>query len=264
MEITNLPILDYLEFCRNTARSRGYLWVMVLLARKRDSQESYNDIKKYWNSYNDLTHNRILFLFSNSKNHKFDDQNGLPCENLDYIRVNNPNLSIVNNYPPAFSKNTYFFDTTINKYRINAIDNNENYITDIRDAYNINENCIPSIILFPTDWRYENQRIVIPISDDNLYNTIKNFISFIDKPFKDMFRLRAKLDKICDNITKTSEEMMENKITSKEIHFLKAQNYLSQEIFPGLSKEEKNYIDKIITNRDKEACNQFKQPLLGV
>ena len=67
MEVTNLPILDYLEFCRNTARNRGYLWVMVLLARKRDSQESYNDIKKYWNSYNDLIHNRILFLFSNSK-----------------------------------------------------------------------------------------------------------------------------------------------------------------------------------------------------
>ena len=64
MEISDLPIIDYLRLCRKTAYRRGFLWVMILLAREKDMPNGYDDIIRYWNSYDDLTGDKILFLLS--------------------------------------------------------------------------------------------------------------------------------------------------------------------------------------------------------
>ena len=64
MLITNLSIVEYIQTCIKTAYDQGYLWVMVLLARERDATRSYEELKRYWDSFNDLTGKSILFILS--------------------------------------------------------------------------------------------------------------------------------------------------------------------------------------------------------
>ena len=47
-------------------KGNDVLLVMVLLARERDIPNSYHDNIRYWNSYNDLAGNIILFLLTMS------------------------------------------------------------------------------------------------------------------------------------------------------------------------------------------------------
>ncbi len=37
MEIINMPIAEYLKTCKKVAYQRGFVWIMVLLARERDA-----------------------------------------------------------------------------------------------------------------------------------------------------------------------------------------------------------------------------------
>ena len=36
MDIAAIPIVDFLKFCREGAKNRGYNWVVSVLSRKRD------------------------------------------------------------------------------------------------------------------------------------------------------------------------------------------------------------------------------------
>ena len=69
LQIISMPVVEYLKMCKTVARQRGFVWVMVLLVRERDAIHSYNDLKHYWDSYNDLTGNYIClfdYLFISS------------------------------------------------------------------------------------------------------------------------------------------------------------------------------------------------------
>lgn len=59
-----MPIAEYLKMCKTVAYQRGFVWVMVLLAREHDAVRSYNDLKRYWDSFDDLAGDKILFIMS--------------------------------------------------------------------------------------------------------------------------------------------------------------------------------------------------------
>lgn len=60
MNITTLSIPDYLETCKDAARERGFVWILIFLARELDAQSSYEQLNAYWDSFDDLTSDKYM------------------------------------------------------------------------------------------------------------------------------------------------------------------------------------------------------------
>ena len=103
LQIISMPVVEYLKMCKTVARQRGFVWVMVLLVRERDAIHSYNDLKHYWDSYNDLTGNKILFIMSIVNRSGESYNTYLAHEIKEWRKLYNPNLLIMNqNVPTIF------------------------------------------------------------------------------------------------------------------------------------------------------------------
>ena len=164
MEIVSVSVTDYLNTCISTAYQKGFLWVMVFLARERDATHSYQELAEYWESFNDLTSDSILFVLS-AKNKK-----SSPLLNY----KNNPNMFVAN-------KAWHDLDITHPSRRFlgqrnAAIYNNTQYISEIRHSFGISEKDIPGILLFKLNSHGHEDPVVIPINEDNLYETIRGLI----------------------------------------------------------------------------------------
>ncbi len=159
-----MSVTEYLDTCLKTAYQKGFLWVMVLLARERDATHSYQELTEYWESFDDLTGDTILFVLS-SKNEKTS-----PFLNYKY----NPNMYVANklwhNFDVHHSYRSFLW------WRSAAIYNNTQYVSEIRHTFNIGEENIPAILLFKLNSYGHEKPVVIPISEDNLYNTIQGLI----------------------------------------------------------------------------------------
>ena len=146
-----MPIAEYLKLCKAIAFERGFVWVMVLLARERDAVHSYNDLKQYWNSFDDLTGDKILFILSIA-NRREESYRSYPVyEIAGWRRLYNPNLLIMNQRVPTVSRWEFPSDENIQKYRNMAIENNTHFISDLCNEFGISEKEVPSIVLFRTD-----------------------------------------------------------------------------------------------------------------
>lgn len=101
LEITGMPVVEYLKMCKKVAYQRGFVWVMVLLARERDAKHSYNDLKHYWDSYDDLTGDKILFIMSIANRREESYSAYLAHEIEAWRKLYNPNLLIMNQNVPT-------------------------------------------------------------------------------------------------------------------------------------------------------------------
>ena len=41
MDIAQIPIVDFLKYCKEGARSKGYSWIVCILCRSRDCKYLY-------------------------------------------------------------------------------------------------------------------------------------------------------------------------------------------------------------------------------
>lgn len=177
MDIINIPMLDYLKYCRKIAGDNGFKWIMVLLARELDAVKSYEQLKKYWNSFNDLTGDLVLFIMSiNNESHE--TPNGLANEVYDWRMINNSNLKIINDIQLSIRDDDFPSEESIMHYRNLAIENNSNGISNLCRFFNLPEELVPSVLLFETGSRYLRPSCVIPLESDDLYASMKKlFIS---------------------------------------------------------------------------------------
>lgn len=137
---------------------------MVLLARERDATRSYQELVEHWESFNDLTSDSILFVLS-AKNKK-----------------TSPLLNYKNN-PNMFVANKAWHDLDIHHpsrrflgQRSVAVYNNTQYISEICHSFGVSEKDIPAILLFKLTSHGHEEPVVIPINEDNLYETIRGLI----------------------------------------------------------------------------------------
>ncbi len=139
MEIINMPIAEYLKICKTVAYQRGFVWVMILLARERDAEHSYNELKQYWDSFDDLTGNQILFIMSIANRKEESYNSYLAHEIKGWRRIYNPNLLIMNQNVPTIPRWEFPSQENIQKYRNIAIENNTHFISELCYEFNISE-----------------------------------------------------------------------------------------------------------------------------
>lgn len=255
MEIINISIIDYLMLCRNLAADNGFKWIMVLLARERDSKKSYEDIKQYWDSYNDLTGEQILFIFSLANEERKFYTHYPSLEKKCWVKVRNPDFIILNKNVPTI------FDDIFHRER--ALKNNTNYISDLCNEFNISESKVPAILLFPTYGAYLNEienPIVIPINNDMLYDTIKKLLTSIENELRGYKDNQNKLKKIISMLNKVDQNISKNKLSKKERHYQQAKKFLSN---VNLNQEDHEAINNAIENLDINICDKFSQPIKG-
>lgn len=66
MIVTQLSLAEYFDLIVERATYGGYKWVIMFISRKAEAEKIYNEIENCWASLNDLTNNRIAFVFSAS------------------------------------------------------------------------------------------------------------------------------------------------------------------------------------------------------
>ncbi len=66
MIVTQLSLAEYFDLIVERATYGGYKWVIMFIGRKAEAKKIYNEIENCWASLNDLTNNRIAFVFSAS------------------------------------------------------------------------------------------------------------------------------------------------------------------------------------------------------
>ena len=66
MIVTQLSLAEYFDLIVERATYGGYKWVIMFIGRKAEAEKIYNEIENCLASLNDLTNNRIAFVFSAS------------------------------------------------------------------------------------------------------------------------------------------------------------------------------------------------------
>lgn len=264
MEIISIPIIDYLKLCKNLAAQRGFKWVMVLLARERDAIKSFEDIKKYWDSYDDLTAEHILFIFSiaNKKEDYYDKYPAL--EEKSWVRAYNSNLMVMNEQVPVITNEDIYSRKIIQNYRNIALSNHTQNISDLCREYDISESKVPAILLFPlhddTGYSIKNAPLLIPLKNDDLYCAIKHWLSLLDPYLKDIHIYKDRDKKISIELNEIDKMITNNALLSHERRYLRAKTFLQE---AQLSIEEQKSIETAIRELDLHICKKFAQPLRG-
>lgn len=150
LEIIEIPIIDYLQTCKKIAYERGFFWIMLFLARERDAVRSYQDLRDFWSSFDDLTGRKILFLLSVVNN----STSCLPRDNTSWRKVYNPHLQILNRDMSDFPYSP--------QRKAIAIENNTHYITELCNGLDISEDNVPAIALIRTEPFKHDDPIVLP------------------------------------------------------------------------------------------------------
>ena len=70
MQVTYIGLSEYFQRCIPKAKRKGYFLIISLIARYSDAQDLYEKLEKDWASLNDLTGDKILFVFSTPKARK--------------------------------------------------------------------------------------------------------------------------------------------------------------------------------------------------
>ena len=66
MIVTPMTLTQYYDLIVERATFGKYKWVIMLIGRKAEALNIYNEIEQTWASLNDLTNDRIAFIFSMS------------------------------------------------------------------------------------------------------------------------------------------------------------------------------------------------------
>ena len=258
-----MPIADYLKVCKKAAFERGFVWIMILLSRELDAIRSYNQLKQYWDSFDDLTGDKILFIMSVA-NQKERSYNNFFAHEIDrWRRLNNPNLLIVNQDAPTIPRWDFPSEMTIRKYQSMAIENNTHFISELCHEFNINEKDVPSFVLFSTSPCKEREPYIIPIKTDNLYLSIKEFIIGIQTELENFGRYRTKAREISLELKKVKSGIQQEVISNSERRYMVAKAKLLQVMKTGSEKINISTLQEAIEKGDIHACKQYPQPIRG-
>lgn len=260
MEISDIPITEYLRLCLKTAEQRGFLWVMVLLARERDLPNGYADIKKYWNSYDDLTGDNILFLLTTSNDPRQHIESILVHEKEGYKRAGNSNLLIVNSKPLYVSEKDY--PANAREYWMwgEALKNTSLHISPILRKYKLSERDIPAILLIPT---MEHSSPVIIRGINDVYSSLRSLIIHLEPLLRKFDDCKSSMAKNRQEITDTDKAIQANNqmIAGKQIHkYLQFKEYVDNYL-KELDSESRESLKSAIDNGDLRVCASFNQPL---
>jgi len=175
MQVTYIELSDYFQRCIPKAKGEGYILVIALIARYSDAQELYEKLEKSWASLNDLTGNRILFVFSTPKVRKKASFLHIPGRKIyegemcPFVELLNGNKVEDNNGPFEYFCDNY--DTIDWKQK------HSQTITKFAADYNIAEEKIPCLFLYNL---INDTHKIVPVGQTtDIYAMIKAMVAEI-------------------------------------------------------------------------------------
>ena len=191
MIVTYIGLSEYFRRCIPKAKTKGYALIISLIARYSDAQNLYERLEKDWASLNDLTGDKILFVFSTPKAREKASFFHIP-EKEPYEGVMCPFAELLNGR--GVEDNNGPFEFLYGGY--NKIDWKQRYsqtITEFAMHYNISEKEIPCLFLYDL---IGNRYKVIPIGKStDIYVMIKAMVEEIAEYIEERKYIEEQLEK---------------------------------------------------------------------
>lgn len=191
MQVTYIGLSEYFQRCIPKAKRKGYFLSISLIARYSDAQDLYEKLEKDWASLNDLTGDKILFVFSTPKARKRASFFHIPGKEP-YEGVMCPFIELLNGR--GVEDNNGSFEFQYGGY--NKIDWKQRHsqtITEFAMNYNILEKEIPCLFLYDL---IGNRYKVIPVGQStDIYVMIKAMVEEIAEYRKKCVNIEGQLEK---------------------------------------------------------------------
>lgn len=191
MQVTYIGLSEYFQRCIPKAKDKGYILIISLIARYSDAQVLYKKLEEDWASLNDLTGDKILFVFSTPKVRKkasFFHISGKEA----YEGVMCPFVELLNGR--GVEGNNGPFEYLFDGY--NKIDWKQKHsqtITEFAMNYNISEEEIPCLFLYDL---IRNRYKAIPVGQNtDIYAMIKAMVQEIAEYRKKRENIEEQLEK---------------------------------------------------------------------
>lgn len=191
MQVTYIGLREYFQRCILKAKEKGYILIVSLISRYSDAQDLYEKLEKDWASLNDLTGNKILFVFSTPKARKRASFFHIPGKEP-YEGVMCPFVELLNGR--GIEGNNGPFEYLYDGYnKINWKQKHSQTITEFAMNYNISEEEIPCLFLYDL---IRNRHKVIPIGQStDIYVMIKAMVEEIAEYRKKRENIEEQLEK---------------------------------------------------------------------
>lgn len=191
MLVTYIGLREYFQRCIPKAKKQKYVLILALIARYADAQELYDKLETDWASLNDLTNNKILFVFSTPKVRKRASFFHLPGK-PSYEGVMCPFVELLNGR--GVEDNNGPFEFLYHEYdNINWKQKHSQTITQFASAYNISEKEIPCLFLY--DLKKDRYKVIPVCESTDIYAVIKSFINEISEYGKRQQDVESQLEK---------------------------------------------------------------------
>ncbi|MBQ1172983.1 MAG: toll/interleukin-1 receptor domain-containing protein [Lachnospiraceae bacterium] len=189
MEITYIGLSECYREIIDRAQKSDYIWIMSLIARYADCENVYKKIEHDWESLNDLTGKKILFIFSSpsckewssffrKKGGKSYVGNGCPFITiLDKARIDDNKGGFNYNYP--------------NYENIDWKLKHSQTISEFAQNYNIPEEQIPCLFFYNV--RNRKTKIVPLKSNIDIYKLVKKIIICINDLYDRILTIESDL-----------------------------------------------------------------------
>jgi hypothetical protein len=143
MELTYIGLSEYYRKFIPRVKEKNYIWVISLIARYADAEQIYDKLEADWASLNDLTNNKILFVFSSPKISKRASFLHIPGR-ASYVGIMCPFIELLNGQ--KIEDNRGEFEYMYPNYsKINWKVKHSQSISEFVKEYNIPEEKIPCL-----------------------------------------------------------------------------------------------------------------------
>lgn len=180
---TYLPLVEYYEKYLEEARKRGFLLSVFLLSRKADTEEIYQEVVRDWESLDDITGKKILFIFSCAgagKKSPLLRTGGCHA-------VINPFISAESTMDCGDDKDYFESKFVRNAPVMDLADLHTKSISDMVRYFEISETTVPSFVL--TNLMSGKNHFVPIVEETNIYRLVKRVISGMENLMKEMDRV---------------------------------------------------------------------------
>lgn len=258
MQIVELPIEEFLQTSIKEARNEGFLWIMILLAREIEAENSYEQLRKCWSSFDNLTNKEILFMFSVAGEKKSEVGDCLPKKNSLGEIIFNPFLRIMNSLLPSLREKQNITNAENIKLLEKVLKGNTNHVSELCARLDVKEESVPAIVLINT---FNEKKIVLPLAEDDLYISIKKFICAISSELKAYNDLIDKRHSIRDEIENIDYKIQNSSIPKYAKDYYKAKGRLEEIIAKEPEGIDANALKAAIENNNISAKKQFPKEI---
>lgn len=172
MIVTPMSLATFFDTISQRAEKEGYNWIISLIGRYADAENVYDEIEKTWASLNDLTNDRIAFVFSSFVRTMNNDFYRTPHKEP-YVGSMCPFASVLG--ASRFEDNHGNFEHYYEEFeKVNWKELHTQSITEFIRKHNIDEQALPGIFIY--ELRTKQNVFVHIDSDEKIYKCIKSFV----------------------------------------------------------------------------------------